>query len=93
MANAPFPVAKSTTSFWRSNLHALDSYRSTETLPSYADVVVIGAGYAGASVVHHLLENKDFVAKQLSILVIEAREACSGATGRNGGHLKPGELI
>lgn len=25
----------------------------------------------------------------MSIVILEAREACSGATGRNGGHLKP----
>lgn len=90
MAEKPYPVPNSTTSFWRTKLHGLDSHRSTEALPSSADIVIIGAGYTGASVVHHLLENEGFSKKQPSIVILEAREACSGATGRNGGHLKPG---
>ncbi len=93
MTSCPFPVADATISFWRANdLHPLDSHRSSEPLPSEADVVVIGAGYAGTSVVHHLLENEDFVKKSPSIVILEAREACSGATGRNGGHLKAGKM-
>ena len=44
--------------------------------------MVIGAGYTGASVVHHLLDGNDDVGK--SIVILEARGACSGATGRNG---------
>ena len=90
MAEKPYPVQKSTTSFWRTNLHPLDSHRSTETLPTSADIVIIGAGYAGASVVHHLLEHESFSKRKPFVVILEAREACSGATGRNGGHLKPG---
>ncbi|KAL4946492.1 hypothetical protein BDV06DRAFT_233088 [Aspergillus oleicola] len=84
---APHPI----TPFWRTEPHALDNHRSTPSLPSECDIAIIGAGYAGASVVHHILEqtaslpNKD----RPSIVLLEGREACSGATGRNGGHLKP----
>lgn len=90
MSDKPYPVPNSTTSFWRTNLHSLDNHRSTDAVPSEADIVIIGAGYAGASVAHHLLENEQFTKSQPSIVILEAREACSGATGRNGGHLKPG---
>ena len=90
MPGKPYPVPNSTTSFWRSSLHALDSHRSTDKLPQEADIIIIGAGYAGASVAHHLLKNDSFAKKEPSIVILEAREACSGATGRNGGHLKPG---
>jgi lysine/ornithine N-monooxygenase len=77
------PVPHGTTSFWRTQPHALDNHRSSESLPRESDIVVIGAGYAGASVVHHLLSHAD-PASVPSILVLESRQACSGATGRNG---------
>ncbi|CAK3862226.1 related to oxidoreductase [Lecanosticta acicola] len=83
------PVPDSTLPFWRTDLDELDTHRSTEQLPTEADIVVIGAGYAGASIVHHLLEKARSSPKKPSIAILEAREACSGATGRNGGHLKP----
>ncbi|KAK4505526.1 hypothetical protein PRZ48_003489 [Zasmidium cellare] len=84
-----FPQQKSTLPFWRTQLDPLDTHRSTEKLPSEADIVIIGAGYSGASIVHHLLEKSKASGMSLSIAILEAREACSGATGRNGGHLKP----
>ncbi|EME47906.1 hypothetical protein DOTSEDRAFT_167338 [Dothistroma septosporum NZE10] len=84
-----FPVANATASFWRTQLHQLDTHRSTKELPSEVDILVIGAGYSGASIVHHLLEQKKASGRDVSIAILEAREACSGATGRNGGHLKP----
>ncbi|KAL1863349.1 hypothetical protein Plec18167_008211 [Paecilomyces lecythidis] len=82
----PFPVPNSTVSFWRAQPDKLDDHRSTEGLPSECDIVIVGAGYAGASVAYHLLDNNP---APPSIVILEARQACSGATGRNGGHLKP----
>lgn len=84
-----FPVPNSTTSFWRTDLDDLDSHRSTECLPAEADILIIGAGYAGASIAYHLLEATKQSLQHPSIVILEARAACSGATGRNGGHLKP----
>lgn len=75
-------------SFWRSNPHVLDDHRSTPDLPQETDVLIIGAGYAGASTAHHILEQSG-PSSQPTILILESRQACSGATGRNGGHLKP----
>ncbi|KAM0428600.1 hypothetical protein ACHAPT_006961 [Fusarium lateritium] len=53
-------------------------------LPSTADVVIIGSGITGAAVAKSLLE----LSGELRVVVCEARELCSGATGRNGGHIK-----
>lgn len=77
----PFPVPNSTVSFWRAQPDELDDHRSTESLPSECDIVIIGAGYAGASVAYHLLKDNP---TPPSIVMLEARQACSGATGRNG---------
>lgn len=74
------PTPKSTDSFWRSELHELDDLRSTEELPKASDIVIIGAGYAGVATAYHLLE----AGSTASITILEARGACSGATGRNG---------
>jgi glycine/D-amino acid oxidase-like deaminating enzyme len=83
------PISGSTKSFWRGEPHELDNHRTTEALPSEVDIVIVGAGYSGASIAHHLLEQSKGRSKPISIAILEAREACSGATGRNGGHLKP----
>jgi glycine/D-amino acid oxidase-like deaminating enzyme len=49
-----------------------------------ADVVVIGAGYAGMSTALHLAE------RGTRVVVLEAREPGWGASGRNGGQVIPG---
>jgi hypothetical protein len=77
----PFPVPNSTQSFWRTELHPLDSHKSTPELPPPVDILIIGAGFAGVSTAYHLLDNDR---PPPSIAILEAREACSGATGRNG---------
>ncbi|EKG21757.1 FAD dependent oxidoreductase [Macrophomina phaseolina MS6] len=77
----PYPVPGAVTPFWRTEPHALDSARTTPDLPDEADVVIIGAGYAGAATAYHLLQDNPNPPK---IVILEAREACSGATGRNG---------
>lgn len=78
----PYPVPNSTVPFWRTQLHPLDSHRSTPELPKQCEILIIGAGYTGASMTHHLLEDNE--AAGSSMVILEAREACSGATGRNG---------
>jgi len=85
----PFPTAHSTSSFWRSSTKPIDKYRSTELLPPNADIVIIGAGYSGAAIAHHVIEESERHNRCIpSIVILEAREACSGATGRNGTLLK-----
>lgn len=78
---SPFPHPTSMLPFWRTDLHKLDNYRSTENLPAECDVLIIGAGYAGVTTAYHLLDGNMLPP---SIVILEARQACSGATARNG---------
>jgi len=78
------PVPSPTVSYWQVPEHPLASYRST--FPARADVVVIGSGITGISVARTLFE----LDPSLRVVILEARKLSSGATGRNGGHIKPG---
>lgn len=80
---ADLPSKASSSSFWHTEPKLL-GHRTTETLPSKVDIVVIGSGISGASVVHHIFESNENGenAKKPSVLVLEAREVCWGATGR-----------
>ncbi|TVY29242.1 putative oxidoreductase [Lachnellula hyalina] len=85
---ASLPTADSTKSYWhRDPSKVLFGHRTTPSLPTKADVVIIGSGISGASAAHFLHENDK--GKDLDIVMLEAREACWGATGRNGGHCQP----
>ncbi|KAE8131974.1 hypothetical protein BDV38DRAFT_262701 [Aspergillus pseudotamarii] len=84
MAEA-FPVNNGMTSFWRTEPHCLDSHRSTEVLPDASGIVIVGAGYAGVSAAYHCMRlSQASSADKPSIIILEARQACSGATSRNG---------
>ncbi|KAE8362928.1 FAD dependent oxidoreductase [Aspergillus caelatus] len=84
------PVDNPTRPFWRTEPHPLDELRSTETLPNQSDIVIIGAGYSGVSIAYHILKHlKGHNTPHPAITILEARQICSGATGRNGGHLRP----
>jgi len=84
---SPLPTPHSTTSFWHTAPSALlKGHRTTRELPQTADVVVIGSGITGTSAAHHLLSLSD---EKIHVVMLEAREACWGATGRNGGHCQP----
>ncbi|KAF2725385.1 DAO-domain-containing protein [Polychaeton citri CBS 116435] len=87
------PVEDSSSSFWHSQPSPLlTGHRSTRNLPATADVVIIGSGITGTSAAHHLLtlgHDEAAPSKPLQVVMLEAREACWGATGRNGGHCQP----
>lgn len=79
-----------TSSFWLQNPHPTLSQAQSKSLPDETEIVIIGSGITAASVAHSLLQNRSpegsgTAAKK--IVVLEAREFCSGATGRNGGHV------
>ncbi|KAG7823112.1 hypothetical protein KL909_003715 [Ogataea angusta] len=79
-----FPSKETTLSYWIGEADAkLAKHRTTEELPEQADVLIIGSGFSGASVAFNLLEQTDE-----KVLLLEARDVCSGATGRNGGHMR-----
>jgi monoamine oxidase len=84
MPLTPTPAPCPLEPFWRISPHKLDRHRSTHDLPATADIVIIGGGFAGASIAHHVLPQSVSAQTPPSILILEAREACSGATGRNG---------
>ncbi|KAG9588060.1 FAD dependent oxidoreductase, partial [Aureobasidium melanogenum] len=86
---AGLPSRHASASFWHTEPRLL-GHRTTKDLPQQADIVVIGTGISGASVVHHLLEKLNSGgAEKKTVLVLEAREICWAATGRNGGHCLP----
>ena len=66
----------------------LANHRSTVDLPSYSDIVIIGSGYAGSSCAYYLYKHGQALNNTpLTITMLEARETCSGATGRNSGYM------
>ncbi|KAF5705123.1 gamma-glutamylputrescine oxidoreductase [Fusarium globosum] len=82
MCSASFPPPKGMPSFWRTEPGDLDNYRSTAELPPRVDVAIVGAGYSAAAILTHILATTS--AEDIpSILVLKARQLCSGATGRN----------
>ncbi|KAI4721287.1 FAD dependent oxidoreductase [Aureobasidium sp. EXF-10727] len=87
-APSSLPSPNPSASFWHTEPKLL-AHRTTAHLPQTSDIVVIGSGISGASVVHHVFEELGVRGKEKSVLVLEAREVCWGATGRNGGHCLP----
>lgn len=53
--------------------------------PKVYDFTIIGSGISGTLLAYFLLS---YITPAPSILMLEARTTCSGATGRNGGHTK-----
>jgi glycine/D-amino acid oxidase-like deaminating enzyme len=78
------PHANPTISYWQDPPSCIADLRSTPDLPGHADYVVVGSGISGACIAYDLLIHEP----DASVLMLEARQACSGATGRNGGHTK-----
>jgi len=74
---AGLPVPSPSDSYWlRQPEPALLGHHTTEELPKEVDVVVVGSGITGAFAARFLLEGQN------EVLLLEAREACWGATGR-----------
>lgn len=79
------PIPNPCTPYWTIPPSPISSYGSDEDLPDYADVVVIGSGITGTSFVRTLLD-EDLKANRngppLKVVMLEARDTCSGATAR-----------
>ncbi|CAM1510566.1 Fc.00g009010.m01.CDS01 [Cosmosporella sp. VM-42] len=85
IASSPgLPVPNPTSSFWLDNPPFPHLTHIQGDLPAETDIVIIGSGITAASIAKTILG----LAPTSRIVVCEARDICSGATGRNGGHIK-----
>jgi glycine/D-amino acid oxidase-like deaminating enzyme len=74
----------STDSAWQVEKSPFSDYCSGE-LPIKSKIVIIGTGFTGISAAYHVLNSTS----STCVTLLEARQVCSGATSRNGGHLTP----
>lgn len=74
------PVENPTQSFWQDPPDPIARLRSAAEQPATADVVIVGSGITGAAVAWGLLSEDG----KREVVMLEARDACSAATGRNG---------
>ncbi|KAI6101708.1 FAD dependent oxidoreductase-domain-containing protein [Pisolithus croceorrhizus] len=87
---ANLPSANPTRSFWAHSspdANPLAREGSHGSLTTDADICIIGSGISGISVAYHIAEaigNKTILDAPLRVVILEARDFCSGATGRNG---------
>ncbi|EAU36666.1 predicted protein [Aspergillus terreus NIH2624] len=83
------PVPNPSKSYWQEDppFPNLVDVQSPE-LPTTADILIIGSGISGASVAYTILSQSSKRGISPRVVVLEARNLCSGATGRNGGHIK-----
>lgn len=82
------PVEDPCLSFWLQGTRSspLLGHRTTDSLPDTAEVAIIGSGLSGTATAYYLFDGPN---PPKSVVMLEAREACDGATGRNGGHCRP----
>lgn len=78
------PHSDPCTSYWQQPPDEIADLRTTPDLPQNADIVIVGSGISGSSIAYNLLSAKP----DLNLVLLEARQAASGASGRNGGHTK-----
>ncbi|KAE9397072.1 FAD dependent oxidoreductase [Gymnopus androsaceus JB14] len=79
------PVQEPCLSFWLQGTRSstLLGHRTTESLPQATEVAIIGSGLSGVATAYFLFNGPN---PPKSVVILEAREACDGATGRNGGY-------
>ncbi|KAL4063858.1 FAD dependent oxidoreductase [Scleroderma citrinum] len=95
---ASLPSTNPTLSLWLSpDANPLAREGSEGPLTSDADICIIGSGLTGVGVAYHLseaIESRALVpGSPLRVVILEARDFCGGATGRNGGNLTPISFI
>ncbi|APA10086.1 hypothetical protein sscle_05g048560 [Sclerotinia sclerotiorum 1980 UF-70] len=89
ITQAKLPHANPTSSFWQQQpLHPELVNIQSEELAQRADIVIIGSGMTGASVAYTILNECLAIGRPIKVVILEGRTICSGATGRNGGHIK-----
>ncbi|KAJ7890489.1 FAD dependent oxidoreductase [Mycena olivaceomarginata] len=86
------PVLHPSTPYWAIPASPIAQHGSSDAtpLPSCVDIVIIGSGMTAAAFARTMLGFGPEGSNSLpQIVMLEARDACSGATGRNGGHITP----
>lgn len=72
---------------WQQPSHRL-AHAKSPSLPETADMVILGSGITGCAVARTLLSTTEHLSKKPRVVILDARTLCSGASGRNGGHLR-----
>jgi hypothetical protein len=90
-ADPGLPHPNPVPSFWQHQKASLPE--PLPEVPEFADIVIIGSGITGASIARTILATTQSVLsperdKKLQVVVLDSRDTCNGATGRNGGHIK-----
>ncbi|ORY26995.1 FAD dependent oxidoreductase-domain-containing protein [Naematelia encephala] len=90
MASFPQPFISSTSHWQATNRGASSLYNHNKDTcpPSQADILIIGGGMMGAAL-SYFLTRKGAEGEGKRIILLEAKDIGSGASGRNGGHVGP----
>ncbi|KAL4947707.1 FAD dependent oxidoreductase [Aspergillus filifer] len=82
------PVENPCLSFWQQTTRAFPHLQSNKNapLPLKSPYVVIGSGISGCLLTYELIQTG---IPGENIIILEAREAASGASSRNAGHVRP----
>jgi len=83
------PRQNPTKSYWQTPPLLIADHRTTANLPSKTKYTIIGSGITGTAIAYKLLQEEP----NATIVILEARQASSGATGRNGGHCRAGRYL
>ena len=85
------PIPSPSLSFWHRTTRAFQHLNANyqAAVPPSTKYLIIGSGITGALTAWELVKSG---VKGDDVLIVEAREAVSGATGRNAGHVRPGTL-
>lgn len=82
-ASPGLPVPNPTASFWMDKPSPIATRQ--DKLPEHADIVIIGSGITGTSFARTLFSQLELSGRPITmkVVMLEARETCSGATGRS----------
>lgn len=89
MSTFPQPILSSVSHWQATNRGPGSLYSHTNPstgLPDSADIVIVGGGLQGAALAY-FLSREGAAGHGKAIVVLEAKDVASGATGRNGGHI------
>jgi hypothetical protein len=83
------PISDPCLSYWQRTTRGFPLLNANREgkVPATSKYVVIGSGLSGALTAFELVEAG---VEGRDIVILEAREAASGASGRNAGHVRPG---